>query len=133
MGIIVTVLANLYIIFPTGVSMVFSLLIGMAVALYVVMYILMFAASINLRRLHKTGHSGYRAPALYLMAGMGIVACICAFVMTFVPAAGQSGIPAALYPVIAALVVAALSAPSLVLYHVVQHGKATSAAAPAPR
>lgn len=133
MGIIVTVLANLYIIFPTGVSMVFSLLIGMAVALYVVMYILMFAASINLRRLHKTGHSGYRAPALYLMAGMGIVACICAFVMTFVPAAGQSGIPAALYPVIAALVVAALSAPSLVLYHVAQRGKATSAAASAPR
>lgn len=96
--------------------MVFSLLIGMAVALYVMMYILMFVASINLRRLHKTGNSGYRAPALYLMAGMGIVACICAFVMTFIPAAGQSGIPTSRYPVIAAVVVIALAAPSLILY-----------------
>ncbi|WP_415462158.1 APC family permease [Bifidobacterium psychraerophilum] len=116
MGVIVTVLACLYIVFPKSVSMVFSLLIGMAVALYVMMYILMFVASINLRRMHKTGNSGYRAPALYLMAGMGIVACICAFVMTFIPAAGQSGIPTSLYPVIAAVVVIALAAPSLILY-----------------
>jgi amino acid transporter len=116
MGVIVTVLACLYLIFPKSVSMVFSLLIGMAVALYVMMYILMFVASINLRRLHKTGNSGYRAPALYLMAGMGIVACICAFAMTFVPAAGQTGIPGNWYPVIAGVVVVALAVPSLMLY-----------------
>jgi amino acid transporter len=116
MGIIVTVLACLYIVFPKSVSMVFSLLIGMAVALYVMMYILMFVASINLRRLHKTGNHGYRAPALYVMAGMGIVACLCAFVMTFVPAAGQTGIPTTWYPVIAGVVVVTLAIPSLMLY-----------------
>ncbi len=116
MGVIVTILACLYLVFPKSVSMVFSLLIGMAVALYVMMYMLMFVASINLRRLHKTGNSGYRAPALYVMAGMGIVACICAFVMTFVLAAGQSGIPTAWYPVIAGVVVLALAMPSLLIY-----------------
>jgi hypothetical protein len=47
---------------------------------------------------------------------MGIVACICAFVMTFVPAAGQSGIPTAWYPVIAGVVVLALAMPSLLIY-----------------
>ncbi len=125
MGVIVTVLAMLYIIFPKSVSMVFSLLIGMAVALYVMMYILMFIASINLRRQHKTGNDGYRAPALYLMACVGIVACVCAFVMTFVPASGQSGIPTSLYPVITGLVVAALAVPSVVLYHIA-HGKSSN-------
>lgn len=116
MGMIVTLLAFLYVIFPSSVSMVFSLLIGMAVALYVMMYMLMFAASINLRRLHKTGNDGYRAPALYAMAVMGIVACICAFVMTFIPAAGQSGIPQGIYPVIAAVVVLSLTMPCIALY-----------------
>ncbi|MDN6783145.1 MAG: APC family permease [Bifidobacterium mongoliense] len=122
MGVLVTLLAMLYIIFPKSVSMVFSLLIGMAVALYVMMYILMFVAAINLRRQHKTGNSGYRAPALYVMAGVGIVACVCAFVMTFVPAAGQTGIPTSLYPVITGLVVAALAIPSVALFHIA-HGK----------
>ncbi|MFT8356499.1 amino acid permease [Bifidobacterium aquikefiri] len=116
MGVIVTILACLYVIFPSSVSMVFSLLIGMAVALYVMMYMLMFAASINLRRKHKTGNNGYRAPALYAMAVMGIIACVSAFVMTFVPAAGQTGIPRWLYPVIAAIVVAMLTVPSVMLY-----------------
>lgn len=75
-------------------------------------------AAINLRRQHKTGNSGYRAPALYVMAGVGIVACVCAFVMTFVPAAGQTGIPTSLYPVITGLVVAALAIPSVALFHI---------------
>lgn len=124
MGAIVTLLAMLYIIFPNSVSMVFSLLIGMAVALYVMMYIIMFAAAIALRRRHKTGNSGYRAPALYVMAGVGIVACVCAFVMTFVPAAGQTGIPTGLYSVITGLVVAVLAIPSVVLYHCTQRQSA---------
>lgn len=124
MGAIVTLLAMLYIIFPNSVSMVFSLLIDMAVALYVMMYIIMFAAAIALRRLHKTGNSGYRAPALYVMAGVGIVACVCAFVMTFVPAAGQTGIPTGLYSVITGLVVAVLAIPSVVLHHYTQRQSA---------
>lgn len=116
MGIIVTMLACLYVVFPSSVSMVFLLLIGMAVALYVMMYMLMFAASINLRRKHKTGNAGYHAPALYVMAVMGIIACIAAFIMTFIPAAGQSGIPQGAYPLIAAAVVILLAAPSVMLY-----------------
>ncbi|KFI73320.1 amino acid antiporter [Bifidobacterium minimum] len=118
MGIIVTILSMLYVIFPSAVSMVFSLLIGMAVALYVMMYVLMFLAAINLRRLRKTGVVGYRAPGLYVMSCIGIMACVCAFVMTFVPAAGQTGIPTSLYPVITGLVVAALAIPSVVLYRI---------------
>lgn len=128
MGVIVTLLANLYLIFPKSVSMVFSLLIGMAVALYVMMYMLMFIAAINLRRQRKTGNTGYRAPALYLMAGLGMVSCISAFVMTFVPAAGQTGIPQELYPVIAGIVVLALSLPSILLYHIAQQRNETKKA-----
>ena len=52
------------------------------------------------------------------MSCIGIMACVCAFVMTFVPAAGQTGIPTSLYPVITGLVVAALAIPSVVLYRI---------------
>lgn len=48
-GIIVTILAMIYVLFP-NVSDVFIALIGMAAALYVVMYMLMFAAVIVLRK-----------------------------------------------------------------------------------
>lgn len=123
MGVVVTVLASLYIFFPKSVSMVFSLLIGMAVALYVMMYILMFLASISLRRQKKTGNDGYHAPALYFMAGMGIVACIAAFVMTFIPAAGQTGIPTWLYPILVGGVFLVLALPSLILFKIAQSAK----------
>ena len=48
-GIIVTILAMIYVLFP-DVSDVFIALIGMAAALYVIMYMLMFAAIIVLRK-----------------------------------------------------------------------------------
>lgn len=116
MGVVVTILASFYVIFPSSVSMVFSLLIGMAVALYVMMYILMFLASISLRRQKKTGNDGYHAPALYFMAGMGIVACLAAFLLTFVPSSSQAGIPTWLYPILVGGVFLVLSVPSLILF-----------------
>ena len=119
MGVVVTLLAGLYLFFP-NVSEVFLVLTGMAVALYVCMYLLMFLAAINLRLKGKTGKSGYRAPALYLLATMGIVACVAAFLMTFVPSSTESGIPTWLYPILVGGVFLVLSVPSMLLFNVAQ-------------
>ncbi|WP_374285069.1 amino acid permease [Lactococcus sp.] len=124
MGIIVSLLASFYVIFPhQSVSMVFSFFIGTAVALYVMMYILMFLAAISLRRKGKTGKQGYRAPALYLMCTFGILSSVAAFILTFIPQSGQTGIPANLYPILVGIVFLLLSTPSLILYQMANKNK----------
>ncbi|MDR2722169.1 MAG: APC family permease [Cellulomonadaceae bacterium] len=129
MGIVVTILACLYIVFPDNVSDVFSVLVGMAVALYLTMYMFMFVSAIILRKTKKSGMEGYRAPGLYIVAVIGIVASFAAFVMTFIPQAGQKGIPHALYPVIVAVFFVVLAAPSLILYRMARQQKVVADAA----
>lgn len=123
MGVVVTLLATLYIIFPKSVSMVFSMLIGMAVAQYVCMYFLMFIAAIKLRREGKTGKDGYRAPALTFFCSLGIIATLVAFLMTFIPSSSQQGIPPVVYSVLVGVVFLILAVSSLVLYQMAQKEK----------
>lgn len=119
MGVIVTVLAGFYVIFPhDSVSMVFSFFIGTAVSLYVCMYLLMFISAIVLRIKGKIGKVGYHAPGLIFFCCMGMIACVAAFLLTFVPASGQKGIPDAFYPILVGIVFVLLSAPSLILYQI---------------
>ncbi len=114
-GIIVTLLALIYVIVP-NVSSVFIALVDMAAALYIVMYIIMFATALVLRRKRPNAKRGYKVPALKFVAGIGILACAFGFVLSFVPSSSDTGIPDALYPIVVAIVVIALGVPPLIFY-----------------
>ena len=114
-GIIVTILAMIYVLFP-NVSDVFLALIGMAAALYVVMYMLMFAAAVVLRKKEPNINRGYKVPALLLVSGIGFISCALSFVMSFLPAEGESSIPQNIYPLIVAVVVILLGIPPFIFY-----------------
>jgi amino acid transporter len=114
-GLIVTALALLYVVVP-DVSDVLLALIGMAAALYVLMYLMMFAAAIRLRKTEPDAPRGYKVPALTAIAGAGFIACVLAFVLSFIPAGSESVIPASLYPVVVAVVVIVLGVPPLIFY-----------------
>ncbi|MCH3967870.1 MAG: amino acid permease [Atopobiaceae bacterium] len=114
-GIIVTLLALIYVIVP-NVSSVFMALIDMAAALYIIMYVIMFAAVLVLRRKAADVRRGYKVPALGLVAGIGIIACVIGLVISFVPSSSDTGIPDMVYPIVVALVVIVLGTPPLVFY-----------------
>jgi amino acid transporter len=114
-GIIVTVLALLFVLIPNG-NTAFATLVDMATALYLVMYMLMFAAAIRLRRTHAEVRRTYRVPAIRLVAGVGFVASAAAFVLTFVRPAGFTGLNSVSYAILVAVVVIVLGVPPLVLY-----------------
>ncbi|WP_241222903.1 APC family permease [Bifidobacterium samirii] len=114
-GVIVTVLALLFVIVPNG-DTAFATLVDMAAALYLVMYMMMFAAAIRLRRTRPAVVRSYRVPMLPLVAGVGFAASAAAFVLAFVRPAGFSGIGAAGYALLVGAVVVVLGVPPLVLY-----------------
>lgn len=114
-GIIVTVLALLFVLIPNG-NTAFATLVDMATALYLVMYMLMFAAAIRLRNTHPEVRRTYRVPAIRLVAGVGFVASAAAFVLTFVRPAGFTGLDSVSYAILVAVVVLVLGLPPLVLY-----------------
>ena len=85
-GIIVTVLASLYFVMK-NVSVAFFLLSALTIAVYIIMYLLMYAAAIVLRKKQPNLERPYKAPALYLIAVIGILAAAFALVLSFVPPA----------------------------------------------
>jgi putative glutamate/gamma-aminobutyrate antiporter len=85
-GVIVTVLASLYFVMK-NVSVAFFLLSALTVAVYIIMYILMYAAAIVLRKKQPNMERPYKAPALYLLAIVGILAAVFALVLSFIPPA----------------------------------------------
>jgi len=116
-GTIVTILAAIFIIVP-NVSAAFIALVDMGAALYLIMYMLMFAAAIVLRRKEPNVKRTYRVPAMNLVAGVGFVGCLAAFVLAFVPPDGFTAFPSAAYPWIVGLVIVVLGVPPLVFYAV---------------
>lgn len=116
-GVIVTVLALIYVIVP-DVSDVFLALIGMAAALYVIMYLFMFAAVVILRKKEPNIPRGYKVPMLTLVAAVGFLACLLAFIMSFFPATGEVAIPVSIYPILVATVVIILGVPPLIFYSI---------------
>ena len=114
-GIVVSVLALLFIVIP-NINTAFIALIDMAAALYLIMYMLMFAAAIRLRRSKPDVVRTYRTPAMKFVAGLGFVACATAFVLAFVPPEGFTGVPPAAYPFVVAAVVVVLGGPPLLFY-----------------
>lgn len=97
-GVIVTVLALLFVLIPNG-NTAFATLVDMATALYLVMYMLMFASAIRLRKIHPEVRRTYRVPAIRLIAGVGFIASAAAFVLTFVRPAGFTGLSTTAYAI----------------------------------
>ena len=85
-GIIVTILACLYFVMK-DVSVAFFLLSALTIAVYIIMYLMMYAAAIVLRKKQPNLERPYKAPALPLIAGLGILAALFALVLSFVPPA----------------------------------------------
>ena len=85
-GIIVTILACLYFVMK-DVSVAFFLLSALTVAVYIIMYLMMYLAAIVLRKKQPNMERPYKAPALNLLAGIGILAGLFALVLSFVPPA----------------------------------------------
>ena len=85
-GAIVTVLASLYFVMK-NVSVAFFLLSALTVAVYIIMYILMYAAAIVLRKKEPNMERPYKAPALYFLAVIGILAAAFGLVLSFIPPA----------------------------------------------
>jgi amino acid transporter len=82
-GSVITVIALLYAFIP-GVSSAYWIFAAMATQVYLVMYVLMFIAAMRLRRSQPDRARGYHAPALGLLAVVGVVSSVAAFVIGFI-------------------------------------------------
>ncbi|WP_220475032.1 amino acid permease [Actinomyces sp. 2119] len=114
-GVIVTVLALLFVVIPNG-NTAFVTLIDMAAALYLIMYMMLFAAAVRLRTTRPQVRRTYRTPAMRLVAGIGFVACAVAFVLSFVRPSGFTGLSTMGYALVVGLVIVVLGLPPLVFY-----------------
>jgi len=89
-GIIVTIVAFVFLFMPTA-SSAFWILSVMSAQLYLVMYILMFLAAIKLRYSHphvkRTYKVPYRMPGIWLVGTLGILSSVFAFFIGFLPPA----------------------------------------------
>lgn len=87
-GGIVTLLSMLY-IFMDNVNVAFFLLSALTVGLYLIMYMMMYAAAIRLRYTQPQLARSYRVPGgnmgMWLIAGIGFLAVLFAFVVCFYP------------------------------------------------
>ena len=113
-GVVVTALAALFALAP-DTSTAIALVLATAFALYLLMYMMMFAAALALRRTRPDVVRGFRAPALPLVAGIGFLTSLVAFLAAFIPPTGtQVDIDA--YAWTASALVVAVGAPPFVLY-----------------
>lgn len=87
-GIIVSILTSLYLIMD-NVSVAFFLLSAMTITLYLVMYFLLFLAGIKLRYSKPDIKRPYKIPGgnfgMWIVAGIGIIAVVFAFIVGFFP------------------------------------------------
>lgn len=87
-GCIVSLLSSFY-IFMNDVSVAFFLLSALTVGLYLVMYMMMYAAGIKLRYSQPDLPRSYRVPGgkagMWAVAGIGFLAVLFSFVVTFFP------------------------------------------------
>ncbi|SDM94202.1 amino acid permease [Actinomyces ruminicola] len=114
-GVIVTILALLFVVIPNG-NTAFVTLIDMAAALYLIMYMMLFAAAIRLRATRPQVQRTYRTPAMGLVAGVGFLACAVAFVLSFVRPSGFTGLSTVGYALVVGLVIVVLGVPPLIFY-----------------
>jgi amino acid transporter len=94
-GIVTTILALLFAFVP-AVSNAYWMFMTITTSVYLLMYLWMFRAAMNLRKRQPDHPRGYRAPALGLLCGMGLVSSAAAILIGFVPpsqfAEGSAGV-----------------------------------------
>ena len=87
-GVIVTVLSLAYFVM-SNVSVAFFLLSAVTITLYLIMYMLMYAAAIRLRITQPDLKRSYRVPGgdtgMWLIAGVGFLGVVFAFIVGFFP------------------------------------------------
>lgn len=83
-ALIVTILSTMFVLLPS-VQAAYQILSAMTVGLYLVMYITMFAAFIKLRLTKPNVKRSFTVPFGYFFGGLGLVACLLAFVLSFFP------------------------------------------------
>ena len=76
-GIMITVIGLLYALIPT-VSRAYWVFAALATEVYLIMYVLMFVSASRLRRRQPDHPRGYRAPALRIICGVGVLASVAA-------------------------------------------------------
>jgi amino acid transporter len=115
-GCVVTALSLAFVLLPS-VASAFWMLQAMTVILYLSMYVLMFIAAVRLRRTRPTVVRGFRAPAIVLLAIVGICAALSAMAIAFVPPT-QLGTetPAAQYAAILLVGVLVMALPAQFIY-----------------
>lgn len=89
-GLIVSALVLLFVVLPS-VQAVYQILSQLTVMLYLIMYMLMFAAGIYLRIREPHQPRPYNVPGgkigMYIIAGVGFLGAVLAFVLSFFPPA----------------------------------------------
>ena len=83
-GILTTLIALMYVFLPS-VNSVYWIFSVMTTQIYLIMYVLMFVAAMRLRKKQPDHPRGYRAPWLNVVASVGIISTVAAFVIGFVP------------------------------------------------
>lgn len=88
-GAVVSLLCSAFLLMPT-ISSSYWLLNDLTALLYLIMYVLMFLSAICLRYKHPEVKRTYRVPGgkvfgMWIVAGMGLVSCLFAFIVGFVP------------------------------------------------
>lgn len=87
-GGIVTILSSLYMIMD-DVSVAFFLLSALTIGLYLMMYMMMYVAGIRLRYTQPDLPRSYKVPGgktgMWLIAGIGFLAVVFSFIVTFFP------------------------------------------------
>ncbi len=87
-GCIVTVLSSLYMVMD-DVSVAFFLLSALTIGLYLLMYMMMYASGIKLRYTQPDLPRSYKVPGgnlgMWLIAGIGFLAVLFSFAVTFFP------------------------------------------------
>jgi glutamate:GABA antiporter len=113
-GVVITLIALLYAFIPS-VSRAYWIFAALATQVYLIMYVLMFIAAMRLRRSQPDRARGYRAPALGLLAVVGVVSSVAALVIGFVPPSQLGSSNPVLYTVllVAGILVVGIAPPLL--------------------
>jgi amino acid transporter len=116
---LVSVVALVFLALP-NISGSFWLLSVMTVQLYLVMYLLMFIAAIRLRYSKPDVHRAFKIPGgklgMWIIAGLGFVASLGAFVVGFAPPAQLSTGSPVVYVGLLVVVLLAMASPALLSY-----------------
>ncbi len=87
-GVVVTLLSALFVLLPS-VQTAYQMISQLTIILYLIMYMLMFAAAIRLRYAEPETPRSFRIPGgnagMWLVAGIGLIGSLLAFVFSFIP------------------------------------------------